>query len=799
MEIQINNFKCYKKNNFIFHDLSITLLKGPSGKGKSTILEAIKWCLYGKIRKIESNIGSKSGRPNVTIKINIGGEKCEIYRQKKPNLLKFKVGVLEQVDDVAQKQIYGIFCNERIFDISCYHKQEEINPILRTKDSDKTICLNKLAFGETKPSKYISKIKELSKKDKILFEERDKIYNKEIEDFKSFRDSHDIKAENARNDEEMHDLVENKTKLEQDLVLKREKQKHHTQSSAAIVVLDKRIFEIKTKLETNRDLDILEKEILNIRNILKSLRNYKNFQEKLEDKSGEFTVIVKELEKYEEIEKVSPEFLGKSEILQSQYSLNLSRAKSIGIEYTKESIDHYKEFLRCLFKIQPLLEILKQMTGIREEMASLPTVNITEDEIKSQEEKVYDLKKGNKVLKCPNCSQNLLYKSDKLIECDHSPSTEEELSEAINILERMKEEYKISISKKNLLDKFNILNAEFMEEKNNITSHEKSIIGEYSKRVLNPKEKTDFDHKRSIVHSIEVLEIPEIDLEKLSKGVEKGKLLEKYDIISKSLESLKEKEPQFINCCQGYKPENILELEERFQDYNHFMKTKKELESELNKCENDKSKHLFNLNPGIDEEILEIEKELNSLRDLHEKAKFANEALRMQKHLIESKSVLEENRKKYINLKNLEEIAKDVQCKALQQTVDNLNSTINVLAENIFEDPISIELKLYKKIKSKKTFMPGVNIEIRYKGGIYESPNDMSGGEKNRLSLLLTLALNRISGSPILILDEVFHSLDEVTKEHCLRAIRSSTSGKTVICVDHNGVEGYYDHVIDIG
>jgi len=63
---------------------------------------------------------------------------------------------------------------------------------------------------------------------------------------------------------------------------------------------------------------------------------------------------------------------------------------------------------------------------------------------------------------------------------------------------------------------------------------------------------------------------------------------------------------------------------------------------------------------------------------------------------------------------------------------------------------------------------------------------------------LVTLALNRLSGSPLMMLDETFSSLDEGIKEHCLRAVRSATTGKSVICVDHGGVEGYYDQVINI-
>ena len=73
----------------------------------------------------------------------------------------------------------------------------------------------------------------------------------------------------------------------------------------------------------------------------------------------------------------------------------------------------------------------------------------------------------------------------------------------------------------------------------------------------------------------------------------------------------------------------------------------------------------------------------------------------------------------------------------------------------------------------------------------------MSGGEGDRASLALTLALNRLSSCPILMLDESLASLDLTMKEAAIRTIRENTN-TTVLVIMHDGIEGIYDATISI-
>ena len=66
MKISIKNFKCWHEKCVEIKDEGIILLSGKSGKGKSSILDAIYFCLFGNGQKVIS-----SGKNNCQVSIEI--------------------------------------------------------------------------------------------------------------------------------------------------------------------------------------------------------------------------------------------------------------------------------------------------------------------------------------------------------------------------------------------------------------------------------------------------------------------------------------------------------------------------------------------------------------------------------------------------------------------------------------------------------------------------------------------------------------------------------------------------------
>ena len=58
MEVKIKDFRCIQNWSAVIQN-GLTLFKGESGSGKSTVLEAIRWCLYGQLRQVFPFNGQK--------------------------------------------------------------------------------------------------------------------------------------------------------------------------------------------------------------------------------------------------------------------------------------------------------------------------------------------------------------------------------------------------------------------------------------------------------------------------------------------------------------------------------------------------------------------------------------------------------------------------------------------------------------------------------------------------------------------------------------------------------------------
>jgi ABC-type Fe3+/spermidine/putrescine transport system ATPase subunit len=150
-------------------------------------------------------------------------------------------------------------------------------------------------------------------------------------------------------------------------------------------------------------------------------------------------------------------------------------------------------------------------------------------------------------------------------------------------------------------------------------------------------------------------------------------------------------------------------------------------------------------------------------------------------------------------LERLKLLVGEVVNHALQELVDSINITTNQIITELFDEQIQVELKLFKELKTKDRTKSIVNMEIVYKGFTFNSPNDLSGGERDRLSLALTLSLARVGNFPILFLDECFSSLDATLREACIKVIKRYLPHKTIVNVCHETVEGYYDRVVHVG
>jgi DNA repair exonuclease SbcCD ATPase subunit len=144
------------------------------------------------------------------------------------------------------------------------------------------------------------------------------------------------------------------------------------------------------------------------------------------------------------------------------------------------------------------------------------------------------------------------------------------------------------------------------------------------------------------------------------------------------------------------------------------------------------------------------------------------------------------------------EIAVGTENQELARTVSQLNQLLTKLAESLFPEELRVSLQLQRSSRQGTT-RPSVELTVEEDGGERDYLKT-SFGQRDRLSLALTLALCLYSGSRCLLLDESFCHLDASTKHDCLETVKDHVQKycNYIIITAQDTVEGYYDRVIDL-
>lgn len=454
------------------------------------------------------------------------------------------------------------------------------------------------------------------------------------------------------------------------------------------------------------------------------------------------------------------------------------------------------------------------------------------------------LQSGLDILQCPQCTTNLRYQNKKLLLSEEAPSNNQnivdcetkikECSDNINKIKRqifeyqtkeqqVKNQYDTEIQKENnriehlrrqtqqierdnnkrqlnndqIVQNIDFLQTQIVNLNNKLSSFtDIENISNEEKVILKGQEYNDMHKVVAMLKMIEIVDKPLISSENIKRYLDwklnKDELDKKEEIYNGHLYTIDEKfrlcnleEVKNYSKFLAGRSREIIEVEE----YNRSrMENIRKLQEQID---------LLDIGEDKSEDIKKLENDVNDCRQRIEMS-------RKIKILMDEYKKVEEEREEVIRLSNefssmnkLKQIATETECLILQQIVDDINNSISNICSSLFDHDININLSLFKTSKTTKNTKPSVNFNIAYKGGLYDNINLLSGGEGDRASLALTLALNRLSGCPLLMLDETLASLDSNLKDMALKVINENTN-TTVLIIMHDGVEGVFDNVIDI-
>ena len=146
-------------------------------------------------------------------------------------------------------------------------------------------------------------------------------------------------------------------------------------------------------------------------------------------------------------------------------------------------------------------------------------------------------------------------------------------------------------------------------------------------------------------------------------------------------------------------------------------------------------------------------------------------------------------------LTKLKSIVDKAESISIQNVVHTINTYARQYLDLMFDDPILVELSTTTETqKGKIKYTPSVIIQ--YQGNQYTSVTQLSGGEQDRVSLAFILAVNEMTRSKILLLDECLASINTQQNNLIIEGLKSFAKKQPVIVVQHNGIEGVFDNVI---
>lgn len=147
MKLHLKNFRIYEDRAFDLGSSGITLIAGKSGQGKSTILLAITFALYGTGTKLQTN-----GKKSCSVLLEMDGIK--IFRSKCPNKV--------LVNDIYENETGESIIREKFGNnLVSYIPQNMSESFVHMTPMARLSFLEKFAFGDIDIVAIKSKIKDL--------------------------------------------------------------------------------------------------------------------------------------------------------------------------------------------------------------------------------------------------------------------------------------------------------------------------------------------------------------------------------------------------------------------------------------------------------------------------------------------------------------------------------------------------------------------------------------------------------------------------------------------------------------
>jgi exonuclease SbcC len=840
-KIEITNIRSYKEKTTIELPMGRILFQGDIGSGKSTILSAIEFGLFG-LGDIDANhllrIGESKG--SVLLEFESGGKIYNVFRSllRRGNKIFQEEGFLYDngvknsysVGELKSKILNIIGINERsqtkttstIYRFAIYTPQEMLKNVL-TSNNERRVEILRRAFGleeysiaKKNAEKFSSWIRTVTKIKRSMMNDLDN-YKKELQNIQNITESLEDEIDYIKDSIVSHnDKIQSTLKKMLDT---RQKKERIIQAESSILHLQSTLEKnLKLKKDANLELIKINNEL---HDIYRSEKIVADLSPKYQDYIQKRDALVNITEKASQYDKLLLDKVKLESSINSEREMFRSNIKTLDSELEELALDLQRiedetETLNYLIKEETLLinnindstdfqteldYVSDNLSKIRSEVIS---INNEISKQKSEVDSVLQLKQ-NAV--CPYCKQKL--NEQHLLEMEKKFLRSKDILK--NKLNTFEKDLETNQNKKN-----EFLNGIKQVETKKLELQKIQIQIARLNVILNNKEQI----KSKIIEKAKNKKLIEAKLQG-SYFVEKTNELDELDDKLNKIYSFKEIYDSLSRIVNDYQKTN---LDSTYMEHSNLIKSKQR------KIEEKKIKEKLLLD--LDDEVLVISRKLdemkaifqdrqeveNELKNLDsDKESLENELMKMKESLAMRKTEHDNN------LKQIESFNKKIG--ELEERVDKIIFTeeIGIWLNQHFipsleqiESQVLISVKeefnrLFQKwfyllievgdidVEIDEFFTPIVN-----QSGYHLEVDSLSGGEKSSIALAYRLALNEIIRRMIMLEDNLL-ILDEPTdgfsKEQLvqIKYVLEELSAAQVILVSHEKeLEGFVETIFRV-
>ncbi len=728
--LHLKNFLIHEDTKIDFSEKGITVFIGENGAGKSSILEAITFALFGKSDKGNQASLVKWGRKQATVildfqkgnsvyrierVITLRGNKASstgtVYQKKGDRYIPYyQKNITKEIPKLT-----GI--TNKIFSSSILVKQGDIEGILKLSPKERGKVLEEILDMTL----YQLLSEKAAEKRKTLQIERETLKN-------SIPDTEEIKERIDVLEKEYKKLLEEKEDIEKRLSWEKQKERE-LKDILEKVLNEKNAYE--KKLEEIQNLK--EKK----ENYLQEINRYKNLLHQIEEKEKQLKKLeeeVKELEKIEELlktfmeyekleeknsflEKEIKEYEGKRRYIQEysslyetyisfekEYKTLNQRLKELSIkEGKKETLSQQIKKLKEERKKHQLkaLEIAKKLQSFKKIYKTLELNPVIINQFIQNNKEAIDFytKKKEELLKELSALETEGKKLNKDIQ------NLEKLEGTCPTCKRPIEEHSKEALLKELREELEAKREKYKKIKEEIQKIEEKLSVEKQLTPVLEEFKQEYEKYKQVNKEINQLEAQLSVLEQETKG--KSEIEKKLIEIEEYLTGNKEKYEIFMEAKRFLKEKNLNKIKEEYERIKEKIEYLKNQVKEIKKSE-------------LERKLEDLKRKEREYIALKEFVKQKDEALRETNRFEKLLEETEEKIKKYES--QIEKKDFDTEIELLKHKIEEKYKSISLLTENLLqlsgeigkiENEISSLKRELKKAEEIKTKLKQIEEKIK--------------------------------------------------------------------------------------